>query len=132
MAGTHDNLLFVGFLLTILWTLVDKIFGNPTLNLYWIPDRYNVNGFVQVSLGYAFWITAINLYIGFLWHDKAMYYRNEMYRFIACCYYFAVVEMFCVWDNPWFMLFGFIPMTSNTLIAFGFAYYYSIWKWRTV
>lgn len=113
--GAVNPLLFVGFVLTIAWTFVYTFFGNPDITLPW-------SGEVR-SLGDLQWIVGINLYLAILWHTLFKAYRDWVYKWISSCYVFAIYEMFIVWDKPWFTFLS-IPITSNTLIFFGFAYAY--------
>lgn len=122
-----DRLLFIGYFLSIFWTLIDDFVANPLCHLKWIPDSESNTGYLIISLSYLIWIAAINIYLAILFHMLSVAFRDRLYKFISCCYVFALVEMFAVWGNPWFRIVG-LPMTSNTLIAFGFASRYFQWK----
>lgn len=110
-----DSRLFIAFIGTIAWTLSHTFIGNPVIDLYWIP--------MSVTLSDLQWYVAINAYIALFWYERACIYNDNVYRWISACYVFAILEMFAVWDRPWFKFLS-IPVTSNTLIFFGFAYAY--------
>jgi hypothetical protein len=115
-----NPLLFIGFVSTIFWTLTHTFIGNPVIDLHWIPMR--------VTLSDMQWIVGINLYIGLFWRVLYLMTRDTVYNWMFGCYLFAILEMFIVWDKPWFKFIG-IPMTSNTLVFFGFAYAYIRNNW---
>jgi hypothetical protein len=117
--GGISNLLFIGFIATVFHTLPDLIVGQRWIVL---PSG------MKVSVATLQWLIGINLYIGFFWRVLYLMTRDTVYNWMFGCYLFAIMEMFIVWDKPWFKFIG-IPMTSNTLVFFGFAYAYIRNNW---
>lgn len=115
----YRDLLFIGFIATIFHTLPEQIFGIVWIEL---PNQ-------TITLATLVWCIGVNLYLSILWYVIYRHTNDVIYQFVSACYIFAIVEMFVVWDKPWFRLFG-VPMTSNTLIIFGFFFGYVDRKWK--
>jgi hypothetical protein len=115
-----NSILFVGFIATIAYTFPYAIWGNVLWYLP-LPDK-------QVYMDSLLWVIAINLYIALFWKVIYRLTKDQVYNWMFCCYLFGIYELFIVWDKPWFKFIG-IPMTSNTLVFFGFAYAYIRNNW---
>lgn len=116
-----DRIIFPAFVLTFIHTLSNLIFGKVWINFYWSIG--------PITLGTLIWSIAINWYLSRFFHIIYLIYGRYYYNWISGCYFpFAVIELFIVWDKPWFTFIG-IPMTSNTLIFFGFVSRY-VKKWN--
>lgn len=83
----------------------------------------------EVHLDSILWVVSLNAYLVIFFHSVYKLTGDVFMEWIKACYVFAIFEMFIVWDRPWFKFIG-VPMTSNTLIIFGFFFRYADRKWK--
>lgn len=113
-------LVLAGFLGTILHTLPYTLRGEVWYYLHY-PD-------IWITEANLYWYVSINVYLSLLFYVISILTGKKSYAVIAIIYLFAVVELFLVWDKPWFTLL-YVPITSNTLIFFTLLYIFAK-QWR--
>lgn len=119
LAPATLNILFVGFLGTVVHTFFQQFFGEVWIHLTYAN--------IDVTVGSLMWYVGINLYLALFWRVLYLIYDDVVFNWMFACYLFAIVEMFIVWDRPWFTIMG-IAFGSNLLIACGFIYSFLRWK----
>lgn len=109
---SRDSLLFVGFMLTIIYTVPENILGTVWISL---PCGQTV------SLSTLIWLAGVNLYLSALFVNTYLLTQKVHYLFIAGCYVIAIPEAVFFWDMAWFRLLE-VPFTCNTFIFIAFVY----------